>query len=389
MAGIVVNPYNSDKFTQELRLATPLGSHVDWLIGAYYTHELNDLVGQALLATNLDNGAFVGSVFLNNQNMSYAEYALFTDVTVHVTDRFDVQIGGRESRNRQTSVTASSGPLAGPVPVVLNQETQDNSFTYLLTPRLRLTDDLMLYARLTSGYRPGGPNVTCVEAQSPCHFDPDTTKNYEVGAKGSAFDKMFSYDLSVYYVDWNNIQIALQAPGGLPYNGNAGRAKSEGVELSGALTPMEGLRLSAWIAWNEAELREGFPAGSSGFAVPGDRLPFTSRFSGRFSVDHDVHLTPELSGFVGGSVSYVGSRFGEFVPTADVENMRQIYPAYAQVDLRTGLKFNEWKVNGYLDNVANKRGVIGGGFYNQTNFAPTWFNYIQPRTVGLSLERSF
>jgi iron complex outermembrane recepter protein len=389
MAGIVVNPYNTDKFTQELRLSTPLGSHVDWLVGAYYTHEINDLVGQALLATNLNNGAFVGTVFLNDQDMTYTEYAAFTDVTLHFTDKFDVQIGGRESRNRQTSVTDSSGPLAGPVPVVLNQETQDNSFTYLLTPRLRLTPDLMVYARLTSGYRPGGPNVTCVEAQSPCHFDPDTTKNYEIGTKGSAFDNKLSYDLSVYYVTWNNIQIALQPPDSLPYNGNAGKAKSEGVELSGELTPIQGLRLSAWVAWNEAELLEGFPPGSSGFAMPGDRLPYTSRFSGRLSVDHDVRLTPNLNGFVGASASYVGSRFGEFVPSADVENLRQVYPGYALVDLRAGLKFDEWKVNGYIGNVANKRGVIGGGFYNQTNFNPNWFNYIQPRTIGISLERSF
>jgi outer membrane receptor protein involved in Fe transport len=87
----------------------------------------------------------VGTVFLNNQDMTYTEYALFTHLTVRFTDDFDVQVGGRESRNKQTSVTVSSGPLAGPVPVFLTQETQDNSFTYLLTPRYRLSQELMLY----------------------------------------------------------------------------------------------------------------------------------------------------------------------------------------------------------------------------------------------------
>jgi iron complex outermembrane receptor protein len=389
LSGIVLNPYNTDKFTQEVRLTTPIGTHLDWLVGAYYTHEQNDLLGQALFANNFDTGDFVGTVFLNNQDMTYSEYAAFTDLTVHFTDRFDVQVGGRESRNRQTSVTVSSGPLAGPVPVYLTQETQDNSFTYLLTPRLRLTPDLMLYARVASGYRPGGPNVTCVEAQSPCHFDPDTTRNYEVGLKGSALDSSFSYDVSVYYVNWNNIQIALNSPGGLPYNGNAGRAKSEGVELSTEYRPIDGLRLSAWVAWNQAELLAGFPPGSAGYAVPGETLPYTSRISGTFSVDHDMQLTNDVMGFIGGTVSYVGRRFGEFVPSPDVQDMRQVYPQYTDVNLHAGVKISQWKLNAYVDNVMDKRGIIGGGFYNQTNFASNWFNYIQPRTVGISVEKSF
>src|SRR6185436_12594959 len=30
------------KFTQELRLATPLSDRFDWLLGAFYTHESSD-----------------------------------------------------------------------------------------------------------------------------------------------------------------------------------------------------------------------------------------------------------------------------------------------------------------------------------------------------------
>ncbi len=389
LSGIVVNPYNTDKLTQELRALIPVTSHLDWLIGGYYTREQNDLIGQALFADNLNNGDFVGTVFLNNQNMTYTEYAVFTDFTLRFTDAFDVQIGGRESHNRQTSVTVSSGPLAGPVPVFLTQETTDNSFTYLFTPRYRLSQDLMLYARLTSGYRPGGPNVTCVEAQSPCHFNPDTTKNYEIGTKGSALDNTLSYDLSAYYVNWKNIQIALNSPGGLPYDGNAGRAKSQGLEASTEWMPVQGLRFSAWGAWNEAKLLEGFPAQAAGYAVAGDPLPYSSHFSGRFAADYEQPLANNLNGFLGASVNYVGERRGEFVPNAAAASLRQIYPSYSQVDLHTGVKYDDWRITAYLDNVGNKRGIIGGGYYNQTNYAPNWFNLIQPRTVGITVDKAF
>ncbi len=46
-------------------------------------------------------------------------------------------------------------------------------------------------------------------------------------------------------------------------------------------------------------------------------------------------------------------------------------------------------VNAFVQNVTDKRGVAGGGFNNQTNYNAYWFNYIQPRTIGLSLEKTF
>ncbi len=47
-----------------------------------------------------------------------------------------------------------------------------DAFTYLLTPRFRVSDQLMLYARFASGYRPGGPNNFV--PGSPRSFKPDT-----------------------------------------------------------------------------------------------------------------------------------------------------------------------------------------------------------------------
>ncbi|HEY3784701.1 MAG TPA: TonB-dependent receptor [Steroidobacteraceae bacterium] len=155
------------------------------------------------------------------------------------------------------------------------------------------------------------------------------------------------------------------------------------------LRPVQGLHLSAWGAWNEAKLLEGFPSQSAGYAVAGDPLPYTTHFSGRLAAEYEQPLANDLSGFMGASVNYVGRRRGEFVPNADAAPLRQIYPPYSQMDLHAGVKFGHWRVTAYLGNVANKHGLIGGGYYNQTNFAPTWFNYIQPRTVGVTVNRSF
>jgi len=92
------------------------------------------------------------------------------------------------------------------------------------------------------------------------------------------------------------------------------------------------LTIGAWIAWDDAVLTEAFPQHSTSYGASGERLPFSTRISGNFSVDQNFVLTNTVSGFAGGSISYVGDRLGGFSGTASA--LRQIYPAYAQIDLR-------------------------------------------------------
>jgi outer membrane receptor protein involved in Fe transport len=118
----------------------------------------------------------------------------------------------------------------------------------------------MFYARLASGYRNGGPNTTAILFNLPLRFEPDKTNNYEIGAKGSLLNDRLSYDASVYYIDWKNIQLQLNTPQGATYVANASRAKSQGIELSAQARPITRLQLSGWVAWNEAVLTQSFPA---------------------------------------------------------------------------------------------------------------------------------
>src|SRR6185369_17450568 len=89
----------------------------------------------------------------------YNEYAAFTDFTFHLTDRFDLQVGGRESHIRLDRLAQVTTGALFPTPAVAtDQKSKANAFTYLLTPQLRISPDLMTYVRLASGYRSGGPN---------------------------------------------------------------------------------------------------------------------------------------------------------------------------------------------------------------------------------------
>lgn len=377
----------TDKFSQEVRLSTPIGKHVDWLLGTFFTHE-SSRYAQGILAENPTTGAVVGDFYNVAFRPGYAELAGFTDFTFRLTQRFDIQLGARESRIRQTYTELDSGPfltnvLGEPSPhIVPETDSSANAFTYLVTPRLKISPGLMLYVRIASGYRAGGPNLT-LSPGIPFQYSPDKTQNFELGAKSELLDDRLSIDSSLYYINWKDIQLSLTNPQtGLGYTGNGSQAKSQGLEFSVDSKPIPGLTVAAWLTLSDAELTQAFPPTSNAYGASGDRLPYSSRFSGNFSLRRDFAITDQLTAFFGGSVSYVGRREGEFTASA----ARQELPAFARTDLQTGIEYAAWTVNLFVNNLADKRGVLAGGL---GSFPPFAFSYIQPRTVGVSMVRKF
>jgi len=384
-----VEHVNTERFTQEIRLSGSLGAPFEWLLGGFYDHEATHYV-QDILAADPETGAIAGLFASIPTPNTFEEYAAFADLTYHATDSLDVQFGARESHNQQTLNETISGPydtafLGAPSPVSYPEvATKDDSFTYLVTPRYKISPDLMVYARLASGYRPGGPNYNL--GGTPLEYGPDKTQNYELGLKGNAFNHALSFDASIYYIDWKNIQLQLENALFETYYANGSKAKSQGVELSLESRPARGLTVAAWVDWNDAELTEPLPPGSAAYGSAGERLPYSSRFSGSASLDQEFALGDALTGFVGGTVSYVGNREGVLALIDSGSPQRQVFPAYAKTDLRAGLIYGSWKLNLFMTNVTDRRGVIGGGI----GTSPPWgFMYIQPRVSGFSVQKTF
>jgi outer membrane receptor protein involved in Fe transport len=379
------------KWTQEIRLSGAIGPNLEWLVGGFFNDERTAYTSD-YLAADFDTGQLAGVGLAFSGPLTYKEYAGFADLTLHFTDQFDVQLGGRESQNRQTYSELQTGPYVplfyGVDSPLINPpiQTKDNSFTYLVTPRFKLSPDLMVYARLASGYRPGGPNIVSV-GSVPSSFQPDKTQNYEIGLKGDVLDRVLSFDASVYYIDWKNVQLQLRDPNtGSVYFANGSRAKSQGVELALQARPLTGLKIDTWIAFNDAVLTENFPSTSTAVGLDGDRLPGSSRFSGNLAVDQDFPLTDALTAFAGVSESYVGSRLGIFNSPPPAIPPRQYFPSYSKTDFRSGIRYASWTLNLFVNNLADKRGLIAGGL---GTLNPAAFNYIQPRTIGLSLAKTF
>ena len=79
--------------------------------------------------------------------------------------------------------------------------------TYSVSSSYHLTPDRMLYARIATGYRPGGANKIVPDGDTPPTFGPDTTTNYEIGIKSEWLERRLLFNLTAFYIDWKDTQV--------------------------------------------------------------------------------------------------------------------------------------------------------------------------------------
>jgi outer membrane receptor protein involved in Fe transport len=374
----VVDDVGVDKFTQEFRLASPEDNKLSWLVGAYYTHEQTSVAFASPVFNEFTGAPITGlPTFLSGGlSAKFQEEAVFGDVTYHFTPAFDVTAGLRYSHNDQRDVTVTGGILTAPSNA--NVTSSDSSTTFLLTPRWHVNEDTMVYARIATGYRPGGPNTGI--GGTPLTYGPDHTTNYEIGVKTDLDDHRISLDADAYWIDWKNIQVEEASAFG-SYIANGSAAVSRGVEGSVEWRPTAPLTLFANLAYQDAYVTEAFPAGGAA-AQPGDRLPLTPTWSGTVGGEYVFPLFASWNGRIGADWHYVGRTEGSF-PNPGAPRFE--HPAYDVADLHAGVSNDQWRLMLYAKNIGDARGQTAD--LNLGAF--TRVSIIQPRTVGLSLSRTF
>ena len=382
---------NSDKFTQEIRLTKSLG-FVDLLGGAFYTHE-KGLIRQEYVAlvpgtTTLATG--LPQLALVNLRSRYEEIAGFGNATVHFGSHFDVDLGGRYSRNNQDATQSNAGALVGGTSTFPTARSAEGVWTYSAAPKIKISPDFTIYGRVAKGFRPGGPNVLppAAPAGTPASFSSDTLTSYEVGLKAQTSDRTFSIDADVFTLDWNNIQL-LAVVNGFGINANAGLAKSDGFEMTATVRPTRGLDLSVNGAYTHARLSTDTSALVGGKA--GDALPFTPTYTINLNGDYNWDLGRAAKPFVGVSARFLSKIPGAFDNTYRTANGHQRYlPSYVAVDLHAGVDLGKYSIEVYAKNVGNAEGKTSTGavMANGANVNPNGAiatGIIRPRTIGLAI----
>jgi len=381
------------KWTQEFRLASSAGQTLEWQVGAFYTRESSTLA-QTLPSFYIPSQAYSPLPSFENATLDalYREWAGFAQVTYHFTPQWDLALGGRWSENKQSANESTSGLLLGspPAPAMITSgDSTDTDFTYSVAPRWHVSSDTLVYGRIATGYRPGGPNDLPPNAPPsvPRSYQADKTTNYEVGVRSDLLDKRLSVDVAAFLVDWKRIQLfeEFQVPGQPAYgiNANGGTARTKGLEWTLAATPLTGLTFTLTGAYVDAYLTSPAPAAGGN---DGDRLPYVPKWSTSLDGAYAWRAFNDYNAFAGATWSYVGSRFTGFSAAAGATGALEPEPrpelgGYNTVDLRAGLESSRWTFQLYCRNVGNSRGIA---FYSNTgtpNFGGA-VSYGVPRTLG-------
>lgn len=104
-----VTEADTTMLTQEFRATVPIGNRLQLLAGLYYTDADADFL---FTGPTLDPATFAPTgtnLYTVGNPSTYEELAVFTSLTVEVSDRFDVQFGVRRSDLKQTQATSFSG----------------------------------------------------------------------------------------------------------------------------------------------------------------------------------------------------------------------------------------------------------------------------------------
>jgi iron complex outermembrane recepter protein len=383
---------HTNKFSQEIRLTSPSNQSLEWIAGLYYTHE-NTSFAQTLTALNSLTGAgFTGfptsvlSAPLLNPPTAFHDYAGYLTLTYHFTPRFDLEAGGRYTKETTDIPESSATGLIAGAPTPASSE-RDDATTFLGTARYHVSDNQMAYLRVASGFRPGGSNG--VLPGVPATFGPDKTINYELGFKGSYLERRLELETALFYIDWSNIQLEAlnQYSEGFTVNGN--KARSQGAQFNSEYLIGGGFSAQLSLTYTDAAMSQAGPASSG--APAGAALPYANKWSGSFSLEKRFPITPRWQGSAQVIYDYFGDRYGPFnsvVPPAPQEPQVFI-PSYSTVDLLAGISDGRYSVNLFLRNLTDTRGITslqaeggGGGGNLQATI-------ITPRTIGLSLTANF
>ena len=412
---------NLDKFTQELRLTSKQDGRFLWQLGAFYTYE-HGHQDQHVFMKQMNGEAFPGlpNLFTATLPSTYKEGAAFANASFEFTDRFTLGAGLRFSRNQQSFSQIVSGILG--LPMNLPGKSAENVFDYMVAPKFKLGKNQLLYARIATGYQPGGPNISLPGI--PPAVKSSTVTSYEGGLKSEFFDHRLLFDIAGYHISWEDIQVSkvVNGEGALV---NAGKAETNGVELTTGFEPIKGLRFGVNGAYTDATLSNNAPS-LEGRA--GDRLPNVPVYSASATVDYYFPLPfwrtmPEQrqqvaayagdsgknagrgggkivegeaqraqvaawNGHVGAGFRWVSSQWSEVESSSTAIRT----PSYGALDLNADVSNGRYTIRVFAKNVTDKRAyptVFANFNFLTGEVINALGTPIQPRTVGIELDCKF
>ena len=168
------------------------------------------------------------------------------------TERIDLDGRGTRTRFRKTRGTFDPAATFQP-------EFEDTLFGGKVTLEHDLSSRHLAFASITRGYKAGGVNIDARinPPADPLTYETEYLWNYEVGIRGSGFDRRLVGEFNAFYLQRRDTQVRDSAGFGGSYRfftANGNRAKVYGLEAAGSFAITKEWSLHGAFSQLESEL---------------------------------------------------------------------------------------------------------------------------------------
>lgn len=397
-----------DQFSQEIRIASPLGEKVEWLAGVFY-QSYDQTFGDYLsmrednMLIKLNAGlAPIGNTAIDRDfSQTSTASAIFGRATINLNDNWHLTLGGRIStetkeahkeiniRDLQTNEINANPTTAYLYSFAFKLETdqlsaalpynsghnvdgkrKDTTFSPLINLQYDINADMMTYLSFTQGSKAGGfdprsnsvglfASTTPQEEPNPSlffEFEEETANAFEWGLKSTIADGQGELNVALYRTEYEDLQTS-QFDGGVGFNvGNVKDTLVQGIEVDGRWLLTEGLMLSYGASFLDFEYRD-FKNGNcssgqepDGIDLNGDDIPDTCDYTGKRGVyTPELTFNTSLDAFfsINSSLNFVGAIDWQHISSHQVHvnlDPRGEIDAYNVVTARAGVEAENWSL---------------------------------------------
>ena len=311
--------YSDDQFTQEFQ-ALFTGERWSGVAGLYYLDGTSSGAFDTIAGNLGISIAAAGSVDTKS-------FSAFADFSYDLTDRLHVSLGGRYTKDDKDAEVLrlfflgagrtpyTGGPAATPIATRTNYTASDTFEKF--TPRASISydfsDEITGYASVSQGFKSGGWDMrgdAVLVPQTVDGYQPETVTAYELGLKGSAFDRRLSFASAVFYSDYQDQQITTQQVATPPQVGiasvvdNVGASTIYGFELEGSAFLTDDITANFAVGYLKNEFDEfitlvtGSPVDISDTREPQNSPEWSAYYGMTWRGDilgGELRVTPSLS----------------------------------------------------------------------------------------------
>ena len=384
-------------WTQELTLTSASDGKLDWILGGYFFKDRGNAYYNFPAEPTTIGFDGVGVQFTNDVET----WAAFANLTYHVTERLRTTLGARFTREKKDYQNINFFDLipglrfdvcAGFTPTPLVGVKSDDDWSRW-TPKFGvdfdLTDDMMVYAAVSRGFKAGGANAAACSNL----YDQELLWSYELGVKSDWFDERLRVNLVGFFYDYEDYQanrfLELAA-----FIENASDAEILGVEGEIQVVPFEGFRVSGGFSYQNAQFEDYFSEDQlDSFIVKdlkGNKLPKSSELS--WFIGSEYTLAGELgSATLRHELSWRDQYwFTAFNASHSEQSSYTINNArliFATVGGSLEERFGDLELHFYVNNWGDKD--IRNNAVDASTQGGTLYQFADPRNLGVELRYRF